>query len=174
MNEPQSVAAEKIALSILAGVNPVDGSPVCKPSDLTPLSIPSGTLWPVAPFSSLFGFQVPSGQIMIWTYISVYTTLANESETAVNYGFNYDALAQIQIQGSSGNFSPRTAALLTQAFFNKPILLVFDSLTTPRIALSPNSSTQTSGHLRVEAEAMAYLLPSGLSSAFRDHQTRFS
>lgn len=173
MNEPQSVAAEKIALSILAGEMP-DGTPVCRPSDLIPISIPSGTLWPISPFSSLFGFQVPRAQILIWTYLSLYTTLANESESAVNYGFNFDALAQIQVQGASGNFDPRTATMLTQGIFNKPLLLVFDSLTTPRVVLSPNGSTQTSGHLRVEAEASGYLAPAGLNSAFRDHQTRFS
>jgi hypothetical protein len=75
MNEPQSVAAEKLALSILAGER-VDGTPLCRPSDLISLSLQSSTLWPVAPFTSLFGFEVPDGQIMIWTYISAYTTLA--------------------------------------------------------------------------------------------------
>lgn len=172
MNEPQSVAAEKIALSILAGLGR-DGQPLCKPHDLIPLSVASGTAWPLAPFSSLFGFQVPDGQAMLWTYVSAYTTLFDESETAVNYGFNYDALASIQVQGASGNFEPRTGSLLTQAIFNKPLLLVFDSLSTPRITLIPNSSTQPAGNLRVEAEFMGYLIPSGLSSAFRDHQTRF-
>lgn len=172
MNEPQSVAAEKIALSILAGVDR-NGNPLVKPHDLIPLSVASSTAWPIAPFSSLFGFQVPDAHAMLWTYVSAYTTLLDESETAVNYGFNYDALAQIQIQSVAGNFDPRTGALLTQAIFNKPLLLVFDSLTTPRISLIPNGSAQPAGNLRVEAEFSGYLISAGLSSAFRDHQTRF-
>lgn len=172
MNEPQSVAAEKIALSILAGVDR-EGNPLCRPHDLIPLSVASSTAWPVAPFSSLFGYKVPTGQALLWTYVSCYTTLFDESETAVNYGFNFDALATILVQGNSGNFDPITGAMLTQAIFNKPLLLVFDSLSTPRISLIPNSTTQATANLRVEAEFMGYLIPSGLSSAFRDHQTRF-
>lgn len=173
MNEPQSVAAEKLALSILAGEKP-DGTPLCRPSDLISLSLQSSTLWPIAPFSSLFGFEVPDGQIMIWTYISAYTSLADESSAAVDYGFNYDAKCQLQIQGASGNFSPRTGSILTQGLFNKPIFLVFEPMTTPRIILSPNSSTQASGNLRVEAEVTAFLTSAGLTSAFNTHQTKFS
>lgn len=172
MNEPQSVAAEKISLSILAGVDR-HNNPLCKPHDLIPLSVASSTAWPIAPFSSLFGFEVPDAHAMLWTYVSMYTTLFDESETAVNYGLNYDGLASIQVQSGGGNFEPRTGALLTQAIFNKPLLLVFDSLTTPRISLIPNSSTQAAGNLRIEAEFSGYLIPAGLSSAFRDHQTRF-
>jgi len=172
MNEPQSVAAEKIALSIMAGTDR-DGNPLCRPHDLIPLSQAASTGWPVAPFSSLFGFQVPQAQAMLWTYVSMYTTLTDESETAVNYGFNFDALAQLKIQSGGGNFQDRTGQLLSQAIFNKPLLLVFDSLTTPRIFLTANGSTQAGGSIRVEAEFTGYLIPSGLSSAFRDHQTRF-
>lgn len=172
MNEPQSVAAEKIALSILAGMDK-DGNPLCKPHDLIPLSQGTGTLWPVAPFSSVFGYQVPTAQAMLWTYLSLYTTLADESETAVNYGFNYDALAQLKIQSGGGNFEDRTGQLYTQSIFNKPILLVFDSLTTPRIFFTANGSTQAGSSIRVEVEFSGYLIPAGLSSAFRDHQTRF-
>lgn len=173
MNEPQSIAAEKIALSILAGENEF-GQPLCRPNDLIPLSYGDTTLWPVAPTSSLFSYQVPNGQAMLWTYSSLYTTLADESETAVNFGFNFNTYCFLTIQGASGNFQPRTGSILTQTIFNKPILLVFDSLTTPRIILNPSGSTQSVGNLRVEAEVMAYLIPSGLASAFRDHQTRFS
>ncbi len=173
MNEPQSVAAEKIALSILAGEDH-DGRPLCRPSDLIPLSLGSATLWPIAPFSSLFGYKVPDGLIMIWTYVSLYTSLENESEAGVNYGINYDALAQIQVQGASGNFDAKTGALLSQGIFNKPIFLVFEPMTTPRIVLTPNSSAQASGNLRIEATAQAYLAPAGLTSAFNSHQTRFS
>ena len=173
MNEPQSIAAEKIALSILAGEG-AQGQPLCKPSDLIPLSISDTTLWPIAPTSSVFSYQVPPGQAMIWTYISLYQTLADETETAVNYGFNFSTYCFLTIQGASGNFQPRTGSILTQEIFNKPILLVFDSQTTPRIILNPSSSTQAAGNLRVNVEAMAYLLPSGVASAFRDHQTRFN
>ncbi|MFN0108549.1 MAG: hypothetical protein ACKVZH_06810 [Blastocatellia bacterium] len=172
MNEPQSVAAEKIALSIMAGIDR-DGQPLCKPHDLIPLSQAASTLWPVAPFSSLFGYQVPQASAMLWTYVSLYTTLADETETAVNYGFNYDALAQLKIQSGGGNFEDRTGQLLSQAIFNKPLLLVFDSLTTPRIVLTANGSAQAGSSLRIESEFTGYLIPAGLSSAFRDHQTRF-
>lgn len=171
MNEPQSVAAEKIALSILAGVDR-QGNPLCRPDQLIPLTVGSSTAWPIAPFSSLFAYQVPEAHAMIWTYVSMYTTLLDESETAVNYGFNYDTLAQLIIQSGQSDFDAITT-VLSQAIFNKPLLLVFDSLTTPRISLIPNSSTQAAGNLRVEAEFTGYLIPSGLSSAFRNHQTRF-
>lgn len=172
MNEPQSVAAEKIALSILAGEDQF-GNSKCRPVDLIPITLASSTAWPVAPFSSLFGYQVPDGQVMLWTYVSLYTSLFDESESAVNYGINYNALANLLIQSGSGNFLPRATGLLTQQMFNKPILLMFDSLTTPRITLQPNGSTQAVANLRILCEASGFLLPSGLSSAFKDHQTQF-
>lgn len=173
MNEPQSIAAEMLALSILAGED-IKGQPLVKPGDLTPLSLASGTLWPVAPFSSLFGYQIPKGKCLIWTYLSIYTTLADESTLAVNYGFNYDALAQIQIQtAGTGDFQPRTATLLTQTLFNHPLLLVFEPDTIPRIILTGNGSTQTGASVRVECYAHGYLLAAGLSSAFKPFQSQF-
>lgn len=173
MNEPQSIAAERIALSIMAGEDRC-GNPLVRPADLLHLSLASGTLWPIAPTSSLFSYQVPASYCMIWTYISVYTTLADESSPAVNYGFNYDALAFLGIQAESGNFLPFSQSFLTQTVFNCPLLLVFDPKTTPRIFLSSNASTQPVGNLRVEARANAYLLSAGLISAFKPFETRFN
>ncbi len=175
MNEPQSVAAEKIALSILAGEDS-RCQPLARPADLIPLSLSDTTTWPPAVSTSLFSFQVPIGQALIWTYISLYTTLADETSPAVNYGINFSALAQIQFRGpsASANFSQLTGLVLSQAIFNKPVLFVFDSQIVPRILLTPNGSTQTQDSLRLEAEIMAYLIPSGLASAFRVHSTRVS
>lgn len=173
MNEPQSIAAELLALSILAGED-TNGMPLVKPRDFTHLSLASATAWPAAPFSSLFGYQIPDGYCLIWTYLSLYTTAFDESQLAVNYGFNYDALTYIQIQtGSQPVFEPRTQAMFTQELFNHPLLLVFEPNTTPRIILTPNSSAQAAGSVRVECYAHGYLLPAGLSSAFKPFQTRF-
>lgn len=162
-----------IALSILAGED-TSGRPLVKPGDLTPLSLASSTAWPVAPFSSLFGFQIPKGKCLLWTYLSIYTTLFNESSLAVNYGFNYDALAQIQVQtAGTGDFQPRTAAMLTQTIFNHPLLLVFEPDTIPRIILTGNGSAQAGGSVRVECYAHGYLVAAGLSSAFKPFQSQF-
>lgn len=175
MNEPQSVAAEKIALSLLAGES-ARCERLVRPADLIPLSLAAATTWPPASSTTLFSFQVPAGQSLLWTYISMYTTLANETSPAVNYGFNFSALAQIQFRApaTTSNFTPLTAAVLSQAIFNKPVLFVFDPGTVPRIVLTPNGSTQTADSLRVEAEIQAYLIPSGLASAYRVHATRVS
>lgn len=175
MNEPQSIAAEKIALSILAGLDHCN-KPLVYPADLIPLSLSAATTWPPVSSTNLYSFQVPKGQALLWTYISMYTSLADETDAGVNYGFNYSALAQIQVRAgsSSANFSPITAAVLSQAIFNKPILFAFNSETVPRIVLTPNSSTQTVNSLRVETEIQAYLIPSGSASAFRVHATRVS
>lgn len=173
MNEPQSISAEMIALTILAGED-TKGQPLVRPGDLTPLSVSSSTAWPVAPFSSLFGYQIPKGKCLLWTYLSLYTTLLDESDLAINYGFNYDALAQIQIQtAGTGAFEPRTAAMLSQNLFNHPLLLVFEPDTIPRISLIPNGSSQAAGSVRVECYAHGFLLPAGLSSAFKPFQTQF-
>jgi hypothetical protein len=175
MNEPQSIAAEKIALAILAGSG-VDNCALASPADLIPLSIGATATWPPASSTSVFSFQVPKGQAMLWTYVTLYTCLADETDAGVNYGFNYSALAQLQVRAaaSGANFSPVTGAVLSQAIFNKPVLFVFDSETVPRIVLTPNGSTQAVDSLRVEAEAQAYLIPSGLASAFRVHASRVS
>lgn len=172
MNEPQSVAAEKIALTILAGE--MEGRAKCSPSDLISISYSDTTLWPIGPFSSVALGRVPEGQSLIITYLSLYTTLADESETAVNFGFNFSTYCTLQIQGASGNFTAATGSILTQEIFNKPILLLFEPTTIGRVILNPSSSTQTAGSIRVNFEATGYLIPAGLASAFRDHQTRFN
>lgn len=173
MNEPQSIAAEILALTIIAGENARTGEPLAKATDFTQYSRVSSTLWPVAPFTSLLGGDaLPEGQAWIVTYLSLYTTLADESTLAINYGFNFDTYAFLQVQ--KGNvFSSITGSLLSQAFFNRPIFLIFDPETIPRIILNPYGSTQTGGSVRVELYAHGFLIPAGLSSAFKPFQTRF-
>ncbi len=173
MNEPQSISAEILALSILAGEN-TRGEPLVALNQFTPLSLAASTLWPQVTSVALFGYQIPEGHCLLITYLSLYTTLADESTLAVNYGFNYDALAQIVIQtAGTGAFQPFTGMLPSQQIFNHPLLLAFEPDTIPRILLFPNGSTQTAASVRVEAYAHAFLLPAGLSSAFKPFQTRF-
>lgn len=162
-----------LALSILAGEDQ-HGNPLIRPRDLTPVKLGSATLWPVAPSSSLFGYQVPSGQSLIWTYLTMYTTLADESTLAVNYGVNFYAGVQIQEQtGGLAVFQPRTAVLQPQIVFNTPLLLIFDGDITPRIFLTPNGSTQTIGSQLWLATVHGYLLSAGLASALRPYETKF-
>lgn len=172
MNEPHGVAAEILALSFLGGMDD-EGQLLAKPKDFTHISYASTTLWPIAPTSSLFGYRVPDGNIMLWTYISVYNTLANETSLAVNFGFNYDATLFLAIQGASGAFLPFSPSMFTQGLINKPILLVFDPMTTPRIIFAPNGSTQAVGSVRVEGAINGYLLPAGFGSVYRRYATKF-
>lgn len=172
MNEPHGVAAEILSLVLLAG-NDMSGQPLTSPKDFQHIHYASSTLWPIAPSSSLFGTRVPDGNCLLWTYVSAYTTLANESSPAVNYGWNYDALVFLAIQGASGNFISFSPAMLTQGMFNCPLLLVFDPQTTPRLILAANGSAQPAGNLRVEAEVNGYLLPAGLAPVFKRYATKF-
>jgi hypothetical protein len=172
MNEPHGVAAETLALSFLAGMDD-EGELLVKPKDLTHISYASSTLWPIAPTSSIFGFKVPDGNMLIWTYVSLYTTLANETSPAINFGFNFDATLFLAIQGASGAFLPFGPSMFTQGLINKPILLVFDPLTTPRIIFAPNGSAQAAGSLRVEAAVNGYLLPAGIGAVFKRYATKF-
>jgi hypothetical protein len=173
MNEPQSVAAEKIALSILAGEDR-HGCALALPADFIPLSLSATTTWPSGGMTTLFSYMTPQNYGMVWTYIGLYTTLADESSPAVNYGVNYSMLAQLQIKKQAGNFENASGQVLSQEIFNKPIFLVFDTQTTPRIALTNNGSTQAVGNLRLEAEAQAYLVPAAILSAIRINQTRLN
>lgn len=175
MNEPQSIAAEILALSILAGED-AQGNPLVRPRDFIPFSIASSTLWPVAPFSSLIGtYTIPAGHIWMWTHVSLYATLANETSLAVNFGFNFDTYCFIQVQtgtDASSAFQTITGSILSQTLFNHPLLLIFQPDTIPRIILNPSGSSQSSGSVRVEAYFHGYLLPAGLSSAFKPFTTR--
>ena len=172
MNEPQSIAAEILAMTILAGESP-SGQPLVKFTDFTPYSRVSSTLWPVAPFSSLLGGDpLPKGQAWILTYLSLYTTAADESQLSVNYGFNWTVNAFIQVQ-SGTTFNAITAPLLSQVFFNRPLFMIFDPETIPRIVLSPSSSTQAGSSVLVNCYAHGFLIPAGLSSAFKPFQSRF-
>lgn len=177
MNEPQSIAAEKIALTILAG-NGNNGCPLATPGDLIPISVGDSATWPpVTSTAILDGFTVPSGQALIWTYLSLYTTLAAETSPAVNYGFNFNALAQIQFRSgasASSNFADLTGRVEAQAVFNKPVLFVFDTNTRPQVLLYPNGSAQAANSLRVLATFSGFLIPAGLASAFRVHASRIS
>lgn len=177
MNEPQSIAAEKIALSIIAGVDACD-CPMVAPSLLMPLSLGDATTWPPASSTTILdSFTVPKGQALLWTYISLYTCLADESTPDVNYGFNFTALAQLQYRSgaaATSNFVNVTGQVQSQALFNKPVLFVFDSNTRPQIVLYPNGSTQTADSLRVCAEATGYLIPSSAASIYRVHASTVS
>lgn len=172
MNEPQSIAAEILALTILAGEG-ANGEPLARTTDFTPYSRVSSTLWPVAPFTSLLGGDaLPKGQAWLVTYFSFYTTAADESQLAVNYGFNFDVFCFLQKQ--VGNvFEPITASLLSQIFFNRPLLLIFDPETIVRIIVPPSGSTQAGASVRLELYAHGYLIPAGLTSAFKPFTTRF-
>jgi hypothetical protein len=172
MNEPHGVAAEIMSNVLLTGLDN-GGQPTAQPRDFQHISYASSTLWPIAPSSSLFSTQVPPGSCMIWTYITMYTTLANESSPSVNYGLNFDGTVFLAIQGASGNFISFSPAMLTQGLFNKPILLVFDPQTTPRLILAPAGSGQPVGNLRIEAAINGYLLPAGLAPIFRRYATKF-
>lgn len=172
MNEPHGVAAEVLALSFLAGMDD-DGDLLVKPKDFTHISYASSTLWPVAPTSSLFGYRVPDGNVMLWTYISLYCTLANETSLAINFGFNFDTTLFLAIQGPSGAFLPFGPSMLTQGLVNKPVLMVFDPSNTPRLILAPAGSTQAVGSVRVEAAVNGYLLPAGIGAHFKRYATKF-
>ncbi|OQB32255.1 MAG: hypothetical protein BWY07_02014 [Candidatus Hydrogenedentes bacterium ADurb.Bin170] len=176
MFEPQSIAAEKIALSLLAGESR-QGCAVANPADFIPVSVADNALWPPASSSTLFdNFTIPAGQALIWTYISGYTAAADESSTAIAFGFNYQATAQILYRNaanSSANYVEVTAPLQSQAIFNTPLLIVFDTQTVPKITLFPNGSTQTANSLNFLAKFQGYLIPSGLAAIMRQHSTNF-
>jgi hypothetical protein len=175
MNQPQSVAAEKIALMILAGDNPATCKPLATPADFIPLSISDTTTWPSGGTTTLFTFMTPPNYGMVWTYISLYATLADESSAAVNYGINFSALFQLQARKlATGNFQPLSGAVLSQEIINKPVFFVFDTQTQPRLAITDNGSTQAVGTLRFEAEVSAYLVPAALLSVMRDHVMRLN
>lgn len=177
MNEPQSVAAEKIALALLAGTDR-RGCPPVNVADLTPVSLGDSALWPPASSTTILdGFTVPKGSALIWTYMSLYTTLADESTAAVNYGFNFTALAQVQYRSAasaSSNFVNVTKQVQSQAIFNKPVLFVFPANSVPQIVLYPNSSTQTADSLRVLAESQGYLIPDSFASIYQQHVSRIN
>jgi hypothetical protein len=171
MNEPSHIAQEILALSLLAGFEN-DGKSKAPPESFQHVSIEGLTLFPVAPSSSLFGYKCPAGSCMIWTYISVYTSLADESSAGVNFGFNYNADVSLRIQGASGNFISVSAVVDPQTVFNKPLMLVFGPETTPRFIIGPGASTQAIGNLRIFAAANAYLLPAGLQPIFQRYATQ--
>ena len=109
--------------------------------------------------------------------MSLYTTLADESSPAVNYGFNFTALAQIQYRSAgsaSSNYVDVTKQVQSQAIFNKPVLFVFPANSVPRIVLYPNSSTQTANSLRVLAESQGYLIPDSYASIYQQHVSRIN
>ncbi|MCI0348413.1 MAG: hypothetical protein L0Z53_03220, partial [Acidobacteriales bacterium] len=125
----------------------------------------------------LDGFTVPRGRAMLWTYLSLYTSLAAETSLAVNYGFNFTALAQLQFRSgaaATSNFADVTGQVQSQALFNTPVLFVFDSNTRPQVVLYPNASTQTANSVRVLAEAHGFLIPSALASVYRVHGSTIS
>lgn len=175
MNEPQSIAAEKIALSILAGENS-RGCSLANPADFIPVSVADSALWPPASSVTILdSFQIPKGQALIWTYLSLYTTLADESSQAIAFGFNYPALAQIQyrsLASPTSNYVNVTGQVQSQGIFNTPVLFVFDSDTLPRVVLTPNGSTQTADSVRALAKFQGYLIPSAIAAAMRQHQSR--
>lgn len=174
MNEPQSIAAEKITLALLAGNK--GNCPLVSTAELIPISVGDSAKWPpTMSVTILDSFTVPKGQALVWTYLSLYTTLTDETSPAVNYGFNYDALAQIQYRSgasAASNFLDVTGRVESQAIFNKPVFFVFDPDTRPQIVLYPNGSTQATNRLRALAESHGYLIPASLASVFRIHATR--
>jgi len=177
MNEPQSVAAEKIALVLLAGNDP-NGCSLVNPSDLIPVSYGDSATWPPASSTTILdSFSVLKGYALLWTYLTLYTTLADESSQAIQFGFNFAALAQIQFRSlaaTTSNFSNLTGQVQSQAIFNKPLLVAFDTDTRPQVVLYPNSSTQTANSVAVFAEAQGFLIPAALFSLYRQHASRIS
>ena len=176
MFEPQNISSEMVALGLLAGSN-LQGEPLIKPGDLTHLVQAGSTLWPPAGANTvtLFNYAPPSGNCLLVTYLSLYTTEADESSLQINFGFNYDALAQlIYYQTGTADFRPQTGQLNANYFFNRPLMLLVPPETVFQVRLTANSSTQTVFSVRAEAAMHGYLLSAGLINVFKPYQTRFA
>lgn len=178
MNEPNSIIAGLLALSVAAGTktDPVTGKCSNK-LDLPEAksTIISGTvLWPGAAGAdvTLFNYQVPANQCLIVDYVCLASCDASEASAALDYGINWNATAywQTLINGTATRITNEVGS---QNIFNRPIFMVFASGTTPQIVIKKNASTQANQSRLLLASMNAYQCNSNLFSIFNQYTSNF-
>ena len=182
MNEPTSIVAEMLGLSLLAGtketINP-DGSKTCQPlldfGDIRHTPIDGTVRWPgvAAANVTLFNYTIPSNQCLIVTYVSAYATASNESEQGVDYGLNFYVPSFWQTSVNS-MATPVTQVVGSQVLLNAPCLLVFPGGSIPQLVLQAGGSTQTAQVRRICARMNAYVAASEIINIFRKNQSIFA
>jgi hypothetical protein len=182
MNEPTSIVAEMLGLSLLAGTKEItnaDGSTTCKPildlSDVRHTPVDGTVRWPgvAAADVVLFNYAIPENQCLVVTYVSAYATASDESEQGVDYGLNFYVPSYWRTS-INGSLQAVTATVGSQVLLNSPCLLVFPGGAIPQLVLQAGGSTQAAQVRRVCARMNAYQASNELLNIFRRHQSIFA
>ncbi len=184
MNEPNSIVADILGFCLLAGKKRYQGpngewleENLIKPSDFQHVAL-SGvaavpTVAPAALSVYLFNYAVPSGSCLLINYASLYTSLADESSPAVNYGIDPDVSVR-WIKYLNGATTPVTPYKNSADILNSPCLIVFQNGVTASLQVPyPRSGAVTDQSIYLQARANGYLVDQHLYNIFKRYQTIF-
>ncbi len=165
MGEPNSIMAEMLQLCLLAGSKTEQGSlgeirqvPVLEPSRLTPVTWTDSVLWPGAGTTTIFdGHVVPSGQMLVATYISLCTSLQDQSSLQINFGM-VGSPGVIVYSVENGTNSTIYYSLPWQSIFNTPTFICFPPSAKPKILLSSAGGVITVDTVTVDVNMSGFLL----------------
>lgn len=189
MNEPQSVAAEMLTLTVLLqSVSAVHhgGPPKFGVGDIKPLKLEDSVLYPPgAPANILmFNYLVPRNTCLLVTYIAAQSTptpisgAATPANTGVSFGFYPPFNVALGTTPNGVAFNALTAAVLqAPTVLNTPILFVWNAGQTMAMQVSlPDAASYPEigvNGRRQYFQATAYLLPDEAYSELVRFRTNF-
>jgi len=182
MNEPNSTIADILGLCLLAGKKTVKNDSgqfieknMVTPGDVSPVALTGVAAVPtVAPASLsvyLFNYAIPAQSCLLINYVSLYTSLADESSPAVNYGLDPNVSVR-WIAYNNGLSTPVTPYKNSAAILNAPCIVLFQGGVTASLQIPyPRSGAVTDQSIYLQARANGYLLDQHLYNVFKRYQT---
>lgn len=180
MNEPTSIGAGLLTLSLLAGTKTTigpDGKVTCRNNLDLPeakhYALSDSDLWPglAAAAVSLFAYTVPKSQILIIDYVSLYSFAADESTPTLDWGLNTNASCywQYTLNGTVTKLGTPTGI---QNLVNRPCFVVFPSESMPQLVIG-DDAVQTDQARRINVTANAWQCADAHYQTFLRYSTVF-
>lgn len=179
MGEPNSIMAEMLQLCLLAGSRTEKDAngqtrqvPALEPGRIQPAAWADSALWPGAGTVTIFNnHPIPAGQMFIATYVSLCTSLQDQSSLTINFGMVGSASIAVY-SNLNGADTVIYYSIPWQSVFNTPVFIPFPATAKPKFVLGSAGGVVPVGSVTVDVKMSGYLLDVSYWNTLKKYQTQ--
>ena len=175
MFEPGSVMADIMQLSLIAGEREECGqyTDIAPPAVFKHTPFSGNGTYPGAA-ATIASYTVPSSQILIVSYASVYLCDTAEAVTTLDFGVSHTFYAWWQYDLNGVTSIVTSATGKGQGIINRPVMLVFPAGATAQLMLQDDgTSVLPAGSRTIICTVTAYTAPQSLQSYYSSMASQF-
>jgi len=169
--------AEMLQLCLLAGSRTEKDTnglirqvPALEPGRIQPAAWTDSLLWPSGATVTAFNnHAIPAGQMFIATYISLCTSLQDQSSLAINFGMVGSASVAVY-SNLNGADTVIYYSIPWQSVFNTPVFIPFPATAKPKIVIGGAGQVVTAESVTVDLKMSGYLLDVSYWNILRKYQ----